>query len=147
MAVTTSIRVEGARLVRQGLQNLDRQLPLIGAQRIFEAMKRARRAVIRYPSPPSGSRYKRTGIYGKGWKIRRNPRTGRKSDGYSLLGQARQQGRDYTVFVSGSARGGKQAPIHQNRWKPVREAINDEIKALPKDIEKHIGLAARRLKL
>lgn len=157
---TLSVQIVGAKLVRMGLQNLDREIPNIGAQQIYEAFQRAKERVTRYPPSPrrvrwdsekqraaffatngfgGGIPYMRTGTYGKSWIIRRNPRAARAMAGYSLIGNAR-----YSKYVGGDAYGTSQSRIHGNRWAKVRTSVEKEMKPLPGAIRAHITMVARR---
>lgn len=148
MSTSVSIKVVGADVVRQGLENLDRDIPRIGAARIFAAMNRARKRVTTYPPPIPTSRYKRTGTYKRSFQVRRNPRSGlRKNVGYTLFGRAVQKGRDYTRYVGGDAFGRRQASIHENRWPVIREIVEDEVKGLPREIEDNVRLSIKRNRL
>lgn len=162
---TMSIQLRNAKLVRQGLQDLQREIPNIGAQDIYEAMQRARERVKKYPPSPrrvrwdsekqkrayfatngfgGGIPYVRTGTYGRSWYIRRNPRNARAMAGYSLISNAEQRGRRYSKYVGGDAYGNSQSRIHQNRWAKVRNSVEKETKSLPATIRMHILMAARR---
>lgn len=141
---TLSIQIKNAKLVRKGLQDLEAEVPKIGAQQIFQAIQRAKKKVTTYPPELPDQQYVRTGRYGRGWKIRRQPGAGRKIPGYSLIGRAEQRGRRYERYVGGDAYGQRQAQIHADRWVLVRDAIEQEVDGLPARIEKHIGMVARR---
>lgn len=162
---TLSIQIVKAKLVRQGLQDLNREIPAIGASDIFEMMQRVKARVTRYPPSPrrvrwdsekqrraffatngfgGGIPYQRTGVYGKSWYIRRNPRASRAQQGYSLISNAEQRGRRYSKFVGGDAYGTSQSRIHSNRWAKVRTSLETEIKPLPRAIRSHIMMVARR---
>lgn len=167
MPVQLSIQVRNAKLVKKAFEDLGREIPQISEGRIYGRMLSAQRAVTKYPDKPSGFRlrwrsekqrrwffwamrnnvirvpYERTGTYGRAWKLARSRGTG-PDRGWRLFGRAVQHGRDYTKYVSGGARGEPQAEIHQGRWKPVREAVEEAMEGLPNDIEKHIVMAARR---
>lgn len=162
---TMSIQIKGAKLVRMGLQDLAREIPNIGADQIYQAMRRARERVVRYPPSPrrvrwdsekqraaffatngfgGGIPYQRTGTYGRSWYIRRNPRSARVMAGYSLMSNAEQRGKRYSKYVGGDAYGTSQSNIHANRWAKVRTSVERETKTLPADIRAHIMMVARR---
>lgn len=162
---TLSVQIVGAKLVRMGLQNLDRDIPAIGAQQIYDAFVRAKARITRYPPSPrrvrwdserqraaffatngfgGGIPYQRTGTYGRSWRIRRNPRASRAMQGYSLISEAEQRGQRYAKFVGGDAYGTSQSRIHGNRWAKVRTSVETEIKPLPGVIRQHITMVARR---
>ena len=162
---TLSLQMKGVRIVRMGLQDLESEIPAIGAQQIYERMQRAKERITRYPSSPrrvrwdsekqrrayfasngfgGGIPYLRTGTYGKSWYIRRNPRSARVLAGYSLISNAEQRGRLYPKFVGGDAYGNSQSNIHANRWAKTRTSVDKEIATLPAAIRQYIGMVARR---
>jgi hypothetical protein len=145
MPVQLSVKLRGAELVRQGLKDLRAEVPKIGAQDLYDALKRARAKVIKYPPPPPGSRYRRTGTYGRAWTVRRNPTGRRQFAGYTLIGHAVQRVREYTKYVGGDAYGLQQAMIHEGRWVLARDAIEAEMKKLPRITQDHIDTVARRV--
>ncbi len=161
---TLSIQIKNAQLKRQGLENLDREIPIIGAQRIYAALMRAQDMLktagkrIRYPVNwdslrqraayfasngfGAGIPYHRTGRYQAGWMIRRNPSNSRKQAGYSLINRS-----PVAVYIGGDAYGNRQSNIHAGRWVQVRDAVERAVRGLPQDIAEHIGMVSRRLKL
>jgi hypothetical protein len=151
MPVRYSIRLRGAELVRQGLQNLKAEIPRIGQQDIYDAMKRAWDRVVKYPPELPGSRYVRTGTYGRAWTVKKSPGSGgslgnRIIPGYTLVGNAvDRRGRDYTKYVGGDAYGLSQARIRQGRWVPARDAVDREVERLPQTVQNHLDSVARRV--
>ncbi|MFH0938248.1 MAG: hypothetical protein V1899_03070 [Planctomycetota bacterium] len=161
---TLSIQVKGAQMKAQALENLDAEIPTIGAQRIYAALLKAQALMktagkpIRYPVNWDSERqrrayfasdgfgagipYRRTGAYEKGWYIRRNPRPSRAQDGYSLI-----HGSPIAKYIGGDAYGNRQSNIHRNRWVMVRDTMEKAVRGLPQDIAEHIGMVSRRLKL
>lgn len=161
MAVTLSVQIKNATLVRKGLQDLDADIPRIGAETIFAAMQKAQRIMqtpgkkIGYPVNwdsqkqrrayfatngfGAGIPYRRTGAYEKSWYIRRNPRGQRKDVGYSLISNS-----PAAKWVGGSADGTGQSWIHFDRWSLVREAVERAFSKLPQEIESHIQMTIRR---
>ena len=135
--LTTKIG-DGARIVSQGAQNLRLEIPKIGAQKIYEALQKAQKGVTHYPPELRGQRYKRTGRYGKAWRIER------KSNAWVLRGNAVGRYGEYTKYVGGSARGQEQAKIHSGRWLLMRDAVDKALKPLPKTIKENIVMVARR---
>lgn len=76
--------------------------------------------MARYPAPPSGSTYRRTGDYGRAFTERIVP----QGNGlYGELGNAvrsRRTGRGYGPYVGDEHR---QAKVHQGRWRTDLEAM------------------------
>ena len=164
MAVTLSVQVKNATLKRQGLEHLRQEIPNIGAQRIYETLKRAqdqlkkpgrkptypiqwdserqRRASFATDGFGRGIPTKRSNAYIKAWKIRRNPSSQKVQAGYSLINDSL-----YARYVGGSAYGDGQSRIHQGRWPLVRDVMERQVAKLPKSIEDNIGMVARREKL
>ena len=149
-----AVEIRNAKLVRQGLEDLGRQIPRIGRNQIYQALLRVRRRLAAEPSPPTPGSFKfvsdrqrrfvlrairlglievprrRTGLYTRGWTIRRNEL------GWDLFNRA-----PHAVWVSGDVEGlVQQANIHQNRWEELRDALGDEIETLPDDIASEIEL-------
>lgn len=161
MPVTLSVQVKGAEIVRRGLQNLRLATPKIGAQTIYDAMLRIQRRLkqpggpITYPVHWDSERQRRaffatggfgrgipstrTGTYQRGWMIRRNPSTVRVQAGYSLINNTRE-----ARFVGGSAYGDGQSRIHRGRWVRLRDITDEELRDLPKTIQRSIDMVARR---
>ena len=134
-----SIEVEGAVVVRQGLENLGAAIPEIGRLRIYRAMQAVVRTVKKYPAAVPGSSYARTYRLQKSWNLVR------QSNGYTLSSQATSPyGVVYTPFVVGDAYGSGQATVHR-RWPLVRKVVDDELSKLPKQIEGDIIVKARQL--
>lgn len=148
MPVQLSVQVKKAKIVRKGLENLRSDIRKISASRLFALMEKARQRVIKYPAAIATSKYIRTFVYLKAWRILRNPGSGgRKIAGYSLKGRAVQKGRDYTKYVSGKADGTGQAKVHSGRWELVRDATDWVLDRAPKAIQQEVTIAARRRNL
>ncbi len=156
-----SIQIKGAQLKRKGLENLRREIPIIAAQRIYDCLKRARDELKRagkrvtYPIAWDSERQRRayfasegfgggipsrrTGEYQRGWMIRRNPGGGNVQVGYSLINPVK-----HARHVAGSAYGEGQSSIHRGRWVLVRDVLEKHVARLPKTVEEHIAMVARR---
>lgn len=159
-----STQIKNAALVRRGLENLADETPKIGASRIYDRMVRAQKKLktpgkaIRYPVNWDSERQRRaffatdgfgrgiptrrTDTYVRGWKIRRNPRASRATEGYSLINDV-----NYSKHVGGTAYGTSQSRIHRGRWVMTRTTLEEATKGLPKEVAEHIGMVARREKL
>jgi len=128
-----SLNVVGAELVRQGLENLAKEIPDIGRLQIYRTEQAIVRRVKIYPPPlPS---YTQTGNLGRGWKI------APLKMGYSI-----QNFVPYTAKVVGNAYGLEQAWMHARpgRWKKLRDISDEEVAKLPPEIDKNIQQVARR---
>lgn len=159
MPVTLSIQVKGAEIKRRGLQNLRREIPIIAAQHIYEILVKVKRKLgigrrIRYPIQWDSERqrraffasngfgggipYHRTGGYGRAWQIRRNPGV-RVMAGYSMVNAL-----ESAQYIGGNAYGQRQSNIHRGRWPIVRDEVELAVQQLPRLIEDHITMVARR---
>lgn len=77
-------------------------------------------------APPTGSRYRRTGTYGKSFKVLAGANN-QYSKSYTLVSNAVQRNRPYTKYVGGLANGSGQARIHARRWPLIAQVISDTI--------------------
>ena len=123
----------GARLVRQGLQNLRAEIPKIGRLRIYETAERIMRKMQKYPPTRQGQRYIRTFRFRDSWTI------ARADNGNVLSNRA-----PYAIFVVGNAYGQGQARVHVGRWPLFRDVADAEVERLPKTIQENIAMVARR---
>jgi hypothetical protein len=129
-------------MVRQGLENLSAELPLIGRRRIRTVMNRVVRRMQAYPAQRSGQRYVRTGRLFSHWKIEEIER------GYSVENTAAgPNGKAYAKYVVGDAYGTGQAWMHAGRWDVFRDVMEEELQVLPDEIHDEIILVARRVGL
>lgn len=153
-----SISLGRGELVRQGLQDLNAEIPKIGRRGIRTVMERIKRRMQVYPPERPGQsrtgshpvlgttyiavRYRRTGRLGRSWVIERNGNTG-----YILKNDARspRYGRRYTKYVVGDAYGQSQAWMHKGRWQVTRDVVEEEVAKLPAPIEQEITMVARRI--
>ena len=139
-----SVQVNG-KLVRQGLETLDGEVPKIGRRRIRTTMNRVYRIVSPYPPPPNALASKRrTGNLFAHWRIEQLPEAG----GYSISNTATRKGQAYGQYVNGDAYGGRQRWFHKaHGWENTRDVVETEVEKLPDEIEKEIILVARKAKL
>lgn len=159
--VQVSIQIVNATRVRQGLENLKKEIPDIGAQRIYNTMFKAQTILkkpgkrVRYPiwwesekqrraffatdGFGKGIPYKRTGAYNAGFVIRRTPNASRASVGYTLINPV-----PYAKYVGGGASGTGQSTIHLDRWTLIRDAMDKAVGGLRQDVQEHITMVARR---
>lgn len=154
MPVQLTVKTKGAELVRQGLEDLDREIPKIGKRQIYDMMIRAR-SRLRAPAPrPTypitwdsdkqrraffatdgfghGIPYRRTGRYEAGWDVIPTPTGYRMENSWS---KARYVGGDYS--------GQGQSLIHAGRHPLFQNVIEEEIQELPEGIEEAITYYGR----
>lgn len=151
-----SLKVDNAQIVRQGLQNLDAEIPQVGrlpiyrtAQAIQQAMKkrgakpthpinwvsaRQRKAFFASDGFRGGIPHKRSDHYINSWKVERIG-----DMGYRVINQSED-----ASFVGGNAYGQGQSPIHRGRWPLFRDTADKETIKLPDAIRKEISVVARR---
>jgi hypothetical protein len=135
-----SIQIKNAELVRQGLEDLEAEVPKIGRRKIYDAMNRITREMEGYPAERPGQRYKRTGNLGFSWDVKKIER------GYVVENTAKdKRGRLYGKWVVGDAYGKKQAWMHRGRWPLLRDVVEKEIDGLPKAIANEITTVSRRV--
>lgn len=154
MTVQLSIKTQGAELVRQGLQDLEREIPLIGRRGIYDLMLDVR-AVMRTPgSTPTypikwdsdkqrryvlamlreadNLPYRRTNALPRAWDIQKLP------NGYRLFNPEQA-----AVYIYGNYEGQRQSRIHEGRHPIAQETIEIGLQRLPQEIESKISYYAR----
>lgn len=135
-----SVQAKSARLVRQGLEDLEKQTPDIGRKRLYDLLKKAiSERFQKYAPKRPRQKYQRTFKFKRGWRLRR-----KGNDGYTVENVARHKGKAYGRFVVGDAYGTGQASVHAGRWWVFRDVMEDVLKQLPIDTEKNIHMVARR---
>lgn len=144
-----------AGLVRQGLEDLGAEIPLIGRRRIRTTLNRIQRRLQKPGKKPTypiqwdsekqrraffatdgfghGIPYKRSGDYENAWTITSLP------DGYQLSNATA-----YAKYVGGDAYGVVHSGIHSGRWEVYRDVVDEEIKTLPEEVKDEIIMVARR---
>jgi hypothetical protein len=133
-----TLKLEGAEIVRKGLENLSAEVPKVSRRRIYNTMLKIRTRMKKYPPPRRGQRYIRTFRLQRGWNIKQ------ANNGYSI-----NNATAYTKFVVGDAFGTSQAWMHIStdqgpRWPLMRNVFDEEIKKLPAEIEDDIKVVSRR---
>lgn len=128
LSITSNVPV-----VRQGLENLAKEMPTIGRRRMYDMMNRITRRMEEYPEERPYQTYVRTGKLGFGWQVIKQDR------GYQVKNNV-----PYGKYVVGSAYGTGQAWMHVGRWQLLRDVVEDENKKLPQEIRDEIKLVARR---
>ena len=134
--------------VQIGINKVASALPAITKKQIKAAMTKAVKVArgnwpngggpggYSIPQPP-GTRYQRTGNYGRSMKIQEVGLS------FILTSDAKRKGRSYSRYVGGTAAGAGQARIHSGRWPLVSVAVSDQIRDLVASIENDIENAAR----
>jgi len=162
MPVRLSVLLRNGEMVKQDLEDLAGvDGPKVSAGRIFGRLEGARKRVTKYPPAFKGPYpwvsdkqrryvmmmirrgeikvpYQRTYKYRDAWKVVKTER------GYALVGTAAGKRGEYTKYVSGDAYGEHQARIHQGRWAGLRDAVEEALTRLPKEIADDIVMVARR---
>ena len=124
--------VENGEIVRKGLQDLEREIPLIARKSIYDALRRVLTRMRKEPSRMAS--YTRTGLLRSGWPYRPE-RLGPSA--YTIYNAV-----EYTRYVVGDAEGLNQAWFHVGRWENFREAVEEELGKLPQEAERAIELYA-----
>jgi hypothetical protein len=129
----------------QGVAPLIRKLGLAAAARTLTApmmrsVARLQRRLATYPSPPPGSKYKRTGNLGRSWTSATARMTVSGGVLEGTIGNAARnpRGRAYGPFVQGEK---TQAAIHRGRWITDEQALNLERPAIERDFKDAIDNA------
>lgn len=144
-----------APLVRQGLENLNAELPKIGRRRIYNMMLKIRSdlrrpgAPVTYPVRWDSEKQRRaffaTDGFGRGIPT---VRTGAYNAGYMIVrtdrGYRLENRLAYAKYVGGSAYGTQQSRIHGGRWKLMRDIVDEHIETLPEEVAREIDLVSRR---
>jgi hypothetical protein len=135
-----TITVDSA-LVRQGLQNLEAEIPRIGRLQIYRTSQAIVRRMKEYWTmnvPPELPSYTRAGRLAGGWFITPN------TNGYTTSNNMW-----YTKYVHGNAYGLEQAWMHARpgRHQLLRDVTEEEVEKLPPEVEREISMVARRVGL
>lgn len=153
MSVQLKLKVKGAEIVRQGLEDLAQEIPKIGRRRIHEAMKRMQKTLkipksrpgypIQWDSVKQRIAFFASDGFGRGipttrsgksleWQITPN------GDGYTLSNPA-----PYAQYLYGRYDGSGQSRIFQGDYPLFVNVVENEITNLPEDIEEHIQYYGR----
>lgn len=129
-----TIRVEGQKTIEAMLKrapavirkHLQRGMGkgVLGVQRIAQV----------YPSPPTGSTYRRTGTLGRRWTTTVEAVT-------SGVRGIIENPTSYAPMVQGE----QQAAVHRGRWKPMSQIIKEEGKKIVGYLQKALEDAIREL--
>lgn len=156
--IQLSAQVRNANLVSKNFEDLTKDIPDVSKSRFWGRIEKARKVLANYPSKYAGKPkhewvsekqrkyvmwairqgiikvpYKRSGRYGQKWEIVK------LENGYMLKNT-------YAAarWIAGTARGEPQARIHQTRWAAMRPTVEDVMQELPKEVQKHITMVARK---
>lgn len=154
MSVQITVKVVGGEIVRQGLEDLENEIPLIGRRRIYETMKDIHKRMRQTPRRPTypidwdsdkqrryvmallrekGTiPYKPSGRYESGWTIVK------QSNGYTIENDAL-----FARYASGDYRGQGQSHIHEGRRPLLARVVSEEVRNLPEEIDKAISYYGR----
>jgi hypothetical protein len=154
MPIQLTVKTVNAELVRQGLEDFEAEIPLIGRKRIYEVMRRIRATLATPPRRPTypldwdsekqrryvmalltrqgNIPYKPTGRYEKNWQIVK------QENGYSIENDA-----PFAKYASGDFRGEGQSHIHEGRRPLMARVVEDEIRTLPEEIDDAISYYGR----
>lgn len=156
MPVQLKIHTTGADMIRNGLEDLGKEIPQISRLRIYNMLLRVRARMkesVARPSYPinwdsekqrrayfatdgfgKGIPYGRTGRYQRGWMVERAG-----ANGYRILNTW-----DKSRYLSGYATDGSgQSAIHRSRYPLLNDVVESEMEGLPEEIEDNITYYAR----
>jgi len=147
---------KGAQVVRQIDQDLHAELPKIGRLKLRNVLDRIRvkmrglgkkstrpvkwdsdkqrRAFFATDGFGRGIPTRRTGAYIRAWQIVE------KQNGFALTNRKPQ-----AKYIGGTAYGLGQSRIHQGRWRLLKDATEEEIKKLPREMQDALLVAGRRI--
>lgn len=136
-----TVRFKGGRVIR-GLKNIGDAIPDVGYRALYRKMKDAMEIARTYPPELPNQRYRRTGIYGRSFKLEKVA-TGKIA--VRIISDAVQKGRHYTVYVGGNALGLGQARIHQGRWAVIAKVVDRMVsEQVVKEVEADLGKVIRQ---
>ena len=153
MPVQLTVHTTGADLVRQGLEDLGKEIPRIGRLRIYEALKRAQsklripkarpRSPIQWDSERQRRAFFATDGFGRGIPTTRSGASLRwqitaTANGYTLANPT-----DYASHLYGRYDGSGQSRIFRGEYPLFVDVVENEIENLPQEIEQHITYKAR----
>jgi len=151
-----TLKLEGAEIVRKGLENLAAETPKVSRRRIYNTFLKIRTRMrqpgkaINYPVKWDSEKQRRaffaTNGFGRGIPSRRTDRyrLGWNIQQAGAIGYRLENNAPYSKYLGGTAFGPGQSNIHQGRWPILRDVFDEEIKKLPAEIEGDIKVAARR---
>ena len=140
-----SLRWIGLDTLQNGMNRFVKSVPEITRERNREAMRKAKKRSV---SDPPGGAYS---VPERGYVRTMNlsASTYLEEDGLTvrIIVNAVRDGRDYGGYVVGNGDGYGQAGIHQGYWVTMRDAVDDEVEDLVRDIDEKLGESAEALGL
>ena len=152
--IRMSVKATGAEVVRQGLQDLNAEIPRIGRKGIYDKMRgvltrlrqpgapstspvnwdseKQRRFVLAKLSAEDNLPYRRTGHIPRAWELVPLP-----------LGYRLENSQDASVYLYGNYEGLRQSSIHEGRWPIFHDLVDAAIEDMPQDIESQISFYGR----
>jgi len=128
--------------VKQSFKVLGDALPGIVNQNMNAVMNTAAKKVSHYPPKRARQKYVRTDIFGRSVKVKEAKRTGRGTGTYArratLVTDAVQKGRHYSVYVTGNAQGKRQAWMHKGRWAVAADEVTNASQKLIANIQRDL---------
>ena len=136
-----SIRIIGLDKLQIGFNRFAQSVRPLTRELTREAMRRAKKRSV--SDPPGGAYsvpergYLRTGGLSASTYLQENGLT------VTIVSNAvSREGRPYSTYVVGNADGYGQANIHQGYWTTLRDAVDDEVEDLVRDIDEKLGESA-----
>ena len=152
-----SLELKNAKFVRQGLEKLRRNIPLVGRKRIYDALVEIRRIMkepgdpVTYPIKWDSTKQRkaffasngfgkgiptvRTGKYQRAWTIHKVGNVG-----YDLGNPLA-----HAKYIGGTLRSERrQSKIHRGRWNVLRFAVMGVLGKVPKKVYEVLKLTARQ---
>jgi hypothetical protein len=129
------MEMPNAKLVKQGLQNLAKEIPQIGRLGMLRLAQRVS-AYYAYTktNPPKYGAYVRTFAMRSARKILK------ETQGYVfVMNPVGPKGQMYASFVVGDLTPESQRWPFVGRWVPLRQAVQIEVAKMPPEIQKELG--------
>ena len=136
--------------VRQSLKILGTKGPKIFNDNLNDALELAAKRIKRYPAKLPNQKYKRTFRFRDSVKVTKAKRKSGKGKYYRearLETKAKKRGsrKSYSVWVTGDAKGLRQATIHKGRWKVAKIEVTKAAKPLIAKTEKKIAAELKKV--
>lgn len=149
-----------AKLVRKGLENLRKAMPLIGKTRMKELatgirneMRKPGKKRPRWTGKPyiqwqtqkqrkaffasdgfgAGIPYRRKGVYERNWVVVST------TDGYDVGNKL-----PWARYIGGTAKSRRQQKMHKGYWRIFLDVVDKFVKKLPKSVKEHLVKTAKQ---
>ena len=136
--------------VKQSFKVLGKALPNIVNRNLDDALNTAAKKVRHYPPKRPRQKYERTGTFGRSVKVKEAKRTGRGTGTYArratLVTDAVQKRRHYSVYVTGNAQGKRQAWMHKGRWAVAADEVTNASQKLISKINRELDKKLNAIK-